>query len=45
MDVEQNKGKLVKLSANDHIDGLAALIDAMTVRQKWYSEIGDQLKN
>jgi len=45
MDVEQNKGKLVKLSPTDHIDGTAALIDALTVRQKWYGEVGDQLKN
>lgn len=45
MDVEQNKGKLVKLSPTDHIDGMAALIDALTVRQKWYGEVGDQLKN
>lgn len=45
MDVEQNKGRLIKLSTNDHIDGAAALLDAMTVRQKWYGEIGDQLKN
>lgn len=45
MDVEQNKGKLIKLSANDHIDGTAALIDALTVRQKWYGQIGEQLKN
>ena len=45
MDVEQNKGKLIKLSQTDHIDGMAALIDAMTVRQKWFGEIGEQLKN
>lgn len=45
MDVEQNKGKLIKLSQTDHIDGMAALIDALTVRQKWYGEIGEQLKN
>ena len=45
MDAEQNMGKLIKLSQTDHIDGFAALIDAMTVRQKWYGEIGDQLKN
>ena len=45
MDVEQNKGKLIKLSQTDHIDGMAALIDALTVRQKWFGEIGDQLKN
>ena len=45
MDAEQNKGKLIKLSQTGHIDGFAALIDAMTVRQKWYGEIGEQLKN
>lgn len=45
MDIEQNKGKLIKLSQTDHIDGMAALIDAMTVRQKWFGEIGEQLKN
>lgn len=45
MSTERGRGKLVKLSPNDHIDGTAALIDAMCVRQKWYAEIGDQLKN
>lgn len=45
MDVEQNKGKLIKLAVTDHIDGMAALADAFTVRQKWYGEIGEQLKN
>jgi phage terminase large subunit-like protein len=45
MSTERGRGKLVKLSPNDHIDGTAALLDAMTVRQKWYSEIGDQLRN
>ena len=38
MNIERGRGKLVKLSATSHIDGMAALIDAMTVRQKWYSE-------
>ena len=37
--------KLIKVAANVHIDGTAALLDAMTVRQKWYSEIGGQLRN
>jgi len=45
MSVERGRGKLVKLNANAHIDGMAALLDAMTVRQKWYAEIGEQLKN
>ena len=45
MSVERGRGKLIKLSSMDHIDGTAALLDAMCVRQKWYGEIGDQLKN
>jgi len=45
MSTERGRGKLVKLSPTDHVDGTAALLDAMCVRQKWYSEIGEQLKN
>ena len=45
MSVERGRGKLVKVSPGVHIDGAAALIDALCVRQKWYSEIGEQLKN
>lgn len=45
MSAERGRGKLIKLATNRHIDGTAALLDAMTVRQKWYSEIGEQLKN
>lgn len=45
MSVERGRGKLVKLTPEAHIDGCAALLDAMTVRAKWYGEIGDQLKN
>ena len=45
MSVERGRGKLVKINPNDHIDGTAALLDAFTVRQKWASEIGEQLKN
>ena len=42
---ESGKSKLVKLNKSVHIDGTAALLDAMTVRQKWYADIGEQLKN
>lgn len=42
---ERNRGRLVKLEQRAHIDGTAALIDAMTVRQKWYGQIGIQLAN
>ena len=45
MSTERGRGKLVKLNANAHIDGCAALLDAMTVRQKWFAEYGEQLKN
>ena len=45
MDTERGRGKLVKLSPKDHIDGCAALADAFCVRQKWYSDIGDRLAN
>jgi len=44
-DVELNKLRLVKIAPSDHIDGTAALLDAICVRQKWYSDIGEQLKN
>lgn len=42
---ETNRKKLVKLSQYQRIDGMAALLDAMCVRQKWYAEIGGQLVN
>lgn len=42
---ETNRKKLIKVAATQRIDGMAALLDAMTVRQKWYKEIGGQLKN
>ena len=45
MSTERGRGRLIKLSPTLHIDGCAALLDAMTVRQKWYGEIGDRLRN
>ena len=45
MSTERGRGKLVKLSPSLHIDGAAALLDAMTMRSKYYAEIGEQLKN
>lgn len=44
-EVESGRMKPIKISVTDHIDGGAALLDAMTVRQKWAAEIGQQLKN
>ena len=45
MNTERGRGKLVKINPTGRIDGTAALSDAFCVRQKWYSEIGGQLKN
>ena len=45
MRTERGRGKLVKLSPTVHIDGTASLLDAFTVRQKWWSEVGNQLAN
>ena len=45
MSNERGRGRLIKVNASRHIDGMAALLDAMTVRQKWAPEIGDRLKN
>lgn len=45
MSTERRRGKLVKVNPSLHIDGCAALLDALCVRQKWYGEIGEQLKN
>jgi len=43
--VESNRRRLVKIGAYQHIDGMAALLDAMTVRHKWHDEIGPRLRN
>lgn len=45
MNTERGRGRLVKITPTAHIDGTAALLDAMTVRAKYYNEIGEQLKN
>lgn len=44
-DTESQKRRLVKLGNRTRIDGMAALLDGMCVRQKWYASIGEQLKN
>ena len=45
MNAERGRGKLVKINAKCHIDGVAALADAFCVRQKWYESIGVKLRN
>lgn len=42
---ENRKYQIVKIDPRCHIDGAVAVLDALTVRQKWYDEIGPQLSN
>lgn len=42
---ENRKYQPVKIESRLHIDGFVAVIDALTVRQKHYEQIGEQLKN
>lgn len=44
-DLDSQRKKLVKLGNHTRIDGMAALLDAMCVRQKYWHEIGSQLTN
>lgn len=37
--------KLVKMSKNAHVDGVAAILDALCMRQNHWNELGDQLRN
>ena len=45
MSTERGRGRLIKCAPNAHVDGMAALLDALAVRQKHYPEIGYRLKN
>lgn len=45
MSVERGRGRLIKLNASSHIDGVAAMADAFCVRQKWWGEFGNRLEN
>ena len=42
---ENRKIRPVKIDQRCHIDGFVAVIDALTVRQKWFEQIGAQLRN
>ena len=44
-DSESRRVRIVKLNATSHIDGCAALLDALIVKDKWHAQIGEQLKN
>ena len=42
---ESRRSKIVKTDTRCHIDGTAALLCALIVREKYYETIGEQLKN
>ena len=42
---ETNRRRLVKVSSTAHIDGMAALLDAMTMRRNYYNELEQLLRN
>jgi phage terminase large subunit-like protein len=43
--METRKFRPVKIEQRARIDGFVSVIDALTVRQKYYNEIGEMLKN
>lgn len=43
--METRKFRPVKIEQRAHIDGFVSVIDALTVRQKWFNEIGELLRN
>lgn len=43
--METRKFRPVKIEQREHIDGFVAVIDALTVRQKYHEEVGELLKN
>ena len=45
INAENNRRRLVKLGRLVHIDGMAALLDALCMRACFHDEIGEQLKN
>jgi phage terminase large subunit-like protein len=44
-ETETERVKLIKIEQRAHIDGMAAFLDAMTMRDKYWNEIGSQLVN
>lgn len=44
-DNESRRKKIVKISPSDHIDGVASVLDALIVREAFFDEYGEQLKN
>lgn len=42
---DTNKRKLIKITKNAHIDGVAALLDAMCMRHNYWEQLQGQLRN
>lgn len=42
---ETNRRRLIKISKNAHVDGVAALLDAVCMRHVHWEELSEQLKN
>lgn len=45
VETETNRRRLIKITKNAHVDGVAALLDAMCMRHNHWEEMGEQLKN
>ena len=45
INAENSRKQLIKVDQRSHIDGMAAFLCGMTVRQKYWNEIGRQLVN
>lgn len=45
IEAETNRRKLIKISKNAHVDGVAALLDAMCMRANKWEELQNQLRN
>ena len=42
---EDNRRRLIKVSSTAHVDGMAALLDGMTMRRNYYTEMEHLLRN
>jgi phage terminase large subunit-like protein len=40
-----NRRRLIKINARQHIDGMAALSDAICMRHNYYEEMAERLRN
>lgn len=45
LETESNRKKLIKISKNAHVDGVACLLDAMCMRANKWDEMQEQLRN